>query len=153
MIAKILSKIMGTNNTRQLRRLKPLVNKINELEKDISSLPDERLALKTNVFREQLDKGKKLDSVLPEAYAVVREAGKRRLGQRHYDVQLVGGIVLHQGKIAEMKTGEGKTLAATLPLYLNALDKRALERLKKKALKKALRQNDFENLVKLLEKS
>ena len=122
MIARILAKIMGTNNARQLKRLRPLVNKINELEKDISSLSDERLALKTNEFREQLDKGKKLDSILPEAYAVVREAGKRKLSQRHYDVQLVGGIVLHQGKIAEMKTGEGKTLAATLPLYLNALE-------------------------------
>ena len=113
---------MGTNNARQLKRLQPLVNKINELEKDISSLSDERLALKTNEFREQLSRGKKLDDILPEAYAVVREAGKRRLGQRHYDVQLIGGIVLHQGRIAEMRTGEGKTLAATLPLYLNALE-------------------------------
>jgi len=122
MFAKILAKIMGTNNARQLKRLQPLVNKINELEKDISSLSDERLALKTNEFREQLSQGKRLDDVLPEAYAVVREAGKRRLGQRHYDVQLIGGIVLHQGRIAEMRTGEGKTLAATLPLYLNALE-------------------------------
>jgi len=122
MIAKILAKIMGTNNARQLRRLQPLVNKINELEKDISSLPDAHLALKTNEFREQLNKGKKLDNILPEAFAVVRETAKRQLGQRHYDVQLIGGIVLHQGKIAEMKTGEGKTLAATLPLYLNALE-------------------------------
>jgi len=121
MIAKILAKIMGSNNARQLKRIQPIVNKINELEKDISSLPDERLALKTNEFREQIEKGKPLDTILPEAYAVVREASKRRLGQRHYDVQLVGGIALHEGKIAEMKTGEGKTLAATLPLYLNAL--------------------------------
>jgi len=122
MIAKILAKIMGTNNTRQLRRLQPLVHKINELERDISSLSDAQLALKTNEFREQVDKGKKIDAILPEAFAVVRETAKRRLGQRHYDVQLIGGIVLHQGKIAEMKTGEGKTLAATLPLYLNALE-------------------------------
>jgi len=121
MIAKILAKIMGTNNTRQLKRMQPMVNKINELEKNISGLPDERLALKTNEFREQLDKGKKLDDLLPEAFAVVRETAKRRIGERHYDVQLIGGIVLHEGKIAEMKTGEGKTLAATLPLYLNAL--------------------------------
>ncbi|MFC1842204.1 preprotein translocase subunit SecA [Candidatus Dependentiae bacterium] len=122
MIAKILAKIMGTNNARQLRRLQPLVNKINELERDISSLSDERLALKTNEFRQRLDKGEKLDSLLPEAFAVVRETAKRQIGQRHYDVQLIGGIVLHQGKIAEMRTGEGKTLAATLPLYLNALE-------------------------------
>ena len=121
MIAKILAKIMGTKNLRELKRMQPIVNKINELEADVKALPDERLALKTNEFREQLDKGKKLDDILPEAYAVVREASVRRLGQRHYDVQLIGGIVLHRGKIAEMKTGEGKTLAATLPLYLNAL--------------------------------
>ena len=122
MIARILAKIMGSNNARQLRTLQPIVNKINELEKDVKELPDERLALKTNEFREQLSKGRSLDDILPEAYAVAREASVRRLGQRHYDVQLVGGIVLHQGKIAEMRTGEGKTLAATLPLYLNALE-------------------------------
>jgi len=122
MIARILAKIMGTNNTRQLKKLKPIVNKINELEKDISILSDERLSLKTNEFREQVDKGRSLDDLLPEAYAVVRESAKRRIGERHYDVQLIGGIVLHKGKIAEMKTGEGKTLASTLPLYLNSLE-------------------------------
>jgi len=122
MIAGILAKIMGTKNARELKRMQPIVNKINELERDIKNLPDERLALKTNEFRQQLDKGKKLDNILPEAYAVVRETASRKLGERHYDVQLIGGIVLHQGKIAEMKTGEGKTLAATLPLYLNALE-------------------------------
>ncbi|KKP27200.1 MAG: Protein translocase subunit SecA [candidate division TM6 bacterium GW2011_GWF2_30_66] len=121
MITKILAAIVGTNNARQLKRIQPLVNKINSLDKEISSLSDERLALKTNEFREQLSKGRDLDDILPEAYAVVREVSKRRLGQRPFDTQLIGGIVLHQGKISEMKTGEGKTLTATLPLYLNAL--------------------------------
>lgn len=122
MFAAILAKILGTNNTRQLRRLQPLVDHINSLEPRISSLTDEQLMLTTSQFREQLSQGKKLDDILPEAFAVVRETSKRKLGQRHFDVQLVGGIVLHQGKISEMKTGEGKTLTATLPLYLNALE-------------------------------
>lgn len=121
MIAGLLAKILGTNNARQLRQLRPLVQKINELEVTLSPLEDSALSAKTNKFREHIQQGKKLDDILPEAYAVVREVAKRQLGQRHYDVQLIGGIVLHQGKIAEMKTGEGKTLTATLPLYLNAL--------------------------------
>lgn len=121
MIAQLLAKILGTDNARQLRRLQPLVNAINEFEPRVSALSDVELSLKTQEFREQLAQGKKLDDILPEAFAVVREVGKRTLGQRHFDVQLIGGIVLHQGKIAEMKTGEGKTLTATLPLYLNAL--------------------------------
>ncbi len=121
MITRILAKILGTDNERKLRQLRPIVEKINEFESNISVLSDEQLLQKTDEFRQQLGQGKKLDAILPEAYAVVREASKRKLGQRHFDVQLMGGIVLHQGKIAEMKTGEGKTLAATLPLYLNAL--------------------------------
>lgn len=121
MIARILAKIFGTNNDRQLRRMQPIVDLINSLESSIASLDDSQLSLKTNQFREQLSQGKNLEDVLPEAFAVVREAGKRRLGQRHFDVQLMGGITLHNGDIAEMKTGEGKTLTATLPLYLNAL--------------------------------
>ncbi|MGA9530776.1 MAG: preprotein translocase subunit SecA [Candidatus Babeliales bacterium] len=121
MFARILAKIIGTNNQRQLKLLQPLVNLINELEKHIQPLTDEQLSLKTSYFREQISQGKTVDELLPEAYAVVREVARRTLGQRHYDVQLMGGIVLHQGKIAEMKTGEGKTLTATLPLYLNAL--------------------------------
>lgn len=121
MIASILAKIIGTANVRHLRRLQPLVHKINEFEATISALDDTQLAAKTNEFREQVSRGKSLDAILPEAFAVVREAGKRKLGMRIFDVQLMGGIVLHQGKIAEMKTGEGKTLTATLPLYLNAL--------------------------------
>lgn len=121
MIARILARILGTANERQLQRLRPIVEKINGFEKIISGLDDAALGLKTNQFREQLSQGKSLDDLLPEAFAVVREASKRTLGQRHFDVQLLGGIVLHEGKIAEMKTGEGKTLTATLPLYLNAL--------------------------------
>ncbi len=121
MITRILAKIIGTNNARQLRRIQPIVDKINAFEPAISSLNDEQLAAKTMEFREQLSQGKTLDDILPEAFAVVRETSKRVMGQRHYDVQLIGGIVLHQGKISEMKTGEGKTLTATLPLYLNAL--------------------------------
>lgn len=121
MIAKILSILFGTNNERQVRALQPIVDQINAFDTTISALSDEQLAAKTVEFREQLARGKTLDDILPEAFAVVREAGKRHIGQRHFDVQLMGGIVLHQGKIAEMKTGEGKTLTATLPLYLNAL--------------------------------
>jgi len=121
MIARILAKIFGSNNERQLKQLRPIVQIINDFEPTISVLTDEQLGEKTNEFREQLAQGKSLDSLLPEAFAVVREAARRTLGQRHFDVQLIGGIVLHQGKIAEMKTGEGKTLTATLPLYLNAL--------------------------------
>lgn len=121
MITQILAKILGTNNERRLRKLRPIVEQINSFEKEISSLTDELIALKTNQFREQFSRGKSLDDILPEAFAVVREMAKRKLGQRHYDVQLLGGIVMHQGNIAEMKTGEGKTLTATLPLYLNAL--------------------------------
>lgn len=121
MIARILAIILGTNNARQLRKIQPIVDKINALEPGISALSDESLAAKTLEFKDRLAKGETLDDILPEAFAVVREASKRRIGQRHYDVQLIGGIVLHQGKISEMKTGEGKTLTATLPLYLNAL--------------------------------
>ena len=121
MIGKIIATIMGTNNARQLKKLQPIVQKINSLEPEMIALSDEALGEKTNEFRQRVSKGETLDHLLPEAFAVVREAAKRKLGQRHYDVQLMGGIVLHQGKIAEMKTGEGKTLTATLPLYLNAL--------------------------------
>lgn len=121
MITQILSKIFGTDNERKIKQLRPVVEKINALEPTISALSDEQLAAKTNEFRERFSQGETLDDLLPEAFAVVREASKRTIGQRHYDVQLKGGMVLHQGKIAEMKTGEGKTLTATLPLYLNAL--------------------------------
>ncbi len=121
MITKLLSKILGTENERQLKRLQPTVAKINTFEPQMVSLSDEQLAEKTNEFRRRLTQGESLDALLPEAFAVVREAAKRTISQRPFDVQLVGGIVLHQGKNAELKTGEGKTLTATLPLYLNAL--------------------------------
>jgi preprotein translocase subunit SecA len=118
----IIDKIFGDANEKYLKKLQPLVEKINSLENSLEKLPDEKLKEKTLEFKERLVKGETLDDLLPEAFALVREAAKRTLGQRHFDVQLIGGIVLHQGKIAEMKTGEGKTLAATLPLYLNALE-------------------------------
>ena len=106
---------------KEVNRVMPIVDKINGLEETISKLTDTELKNKTNEFREQLKNGKTLDDILPEAFAVVRESSKRVLGMRHFDVQLIGGIILHQGRIAEMKTGEGKTLVATLPVYLNAL--------------------------------
>ncbi len=109
------------SNERELKRLEPLVNRINELEPEFEKLTDAELRAKTDEFKARLKSGALLDELLPEAYAAVREAAKRTLGQRHFDVQLIGGIVLHQGKIAEMKTGEGKTLVATMPLYLNSL--------------------------------
>ena len=121
MITNLIEKIIGTKSERELKKLYPIVKKINELEKTISPLTDEELKNKTQEFKNRLAKGQTLDDILPEAFAVVREAAKRVLGLRHYDVQLLGGIVLHQGKIAEMRTGEGKTLVATLPSYLNAL--------------------------------
>ncbi len=121
MIARILAKVFGTTNERKLRRLSSLVEQINALEPRMQALSDEQIPAKTNEFRTQIDQGKSLDDILPEAFALVRETAKRKLGQRPFDVQLMGGIALHEGKIAEMKTGEGKTLTATLPLYLNAL--------------------------------
>ncbi len=114
--------LFKTYSQKELKRVKPLVNKINALEEEMSKLSDNELREKTEYFKKQLADGKTLDDILPEAYAVVREASKRVLGMRHFDVQLIGGIVLHQGRIAEMKTGEGKTLVATLPVYLNALE-------------------------------
>ncbi|MFA5451491.1 MAG: preprotein translocase subunit SecA, partial [Dehalococcoidales bacterium] len=111
----------GDSNEKIIKKLQPIVDRINQLEESFNSLDDNALKEKTSEFKKRLNDGETLDSLLPEAFAAVREASKRTLGLRHYDVQLIGGIVLHQGKIAEMKTGEGKTLVATLPLYLNAL--------------------------------
>ncbi len=124
MFGKVLKGIFGSKNERTLKQLAPLVERINQLEPDFKGLSDDALLSKTVEFRERLQKGETLDDILPEAFAAVRETSVRTLGMRHFDVQLIGGIVLHQGKIAEMKTGEGKTLAATLPLYLNALEGR-----------------------------
>ncbi len=121
MIGWVLTKIFGTQNERTLRRFKPAVEKINSFEADISRLSDDELKAKTPAFRARLAQGEKLDALLAEAFAVVRETSKRVLKMRHFDCQLVGGVALHEGKIAEMATGEGKTLVATLPVYLNAL--------------------------------
>ncbi|ACM21430.1 preprotein translocase, SecA subunit [Geotalea daltonii FRC-32] len=121
MFSALIKKIVGSKNERELKRLWPIVEQINNLEAGISKLSDDQLRNKTSEFKERYGRGETLDSLLPEAFAVCREAGKRVLGMRHFDVQLIGGMVLHQGKIAEMKTGEGKTLVATLPSYLNAI--------------------------------
>ena len=126
MIGKLLKSIVGSKNDRELNRLWPLVDRINSLEPEMVALSDVQLQAVTPAFKERLDKGETLDDLLPEAFAAVREAARRVLGQRHFDVQLIGGMVLHEGKIAEMKTGEGKTLAATLPVYLNALSGRGV---------------------------
>jgi len=120
----ILNKILGDANEKYLKKIQSLVDKINSLEKEFEGFSNERLKEKTGEFKERLRKGETLNDILPEAFALVRESAKRTLHQRHFDVQLIGGLVLHQGKIAEMKTGEGKTLAATLPLYLNALEEK-----------------------------
>src|SRR5215212_3076124 len=121
MISNILTRIFGSRNERLLKQYAQDVRQINALEPAIAALSDEELAAKTPVFRERVANGEALDALLPEAFAVVREASKRVLQMRHFDVQLIGGMVLHNGKIAEMRTGEGKTLVATLPAYLNAL--------------------------------
>ena len=122
MIGQLLAKVIGTQNDRELKRLRPLVERINGLEPGIQALSDTDLRDKTGAFKARLAAGETLADLLPEAFAVVREAGRRVLGMRHYDVQLIGGMVLHNGILAEMKTGEGKTLVATLPAYLNALE-------------------------------
>ena len=118
---KMLKKIFGTKNEREIKRLTLIVEKINAEEAAVKKLWDAQLKMKTVEFRDRISKGETLDALLPEAFAVVRETAIRTIGQRHYDTQLIGGIVLHEGKIAEMKTGEGKTLVASLPIYLNAL--------------------------------
>jgi preprotein translocase subunit SecA len=116
-----ITKIMGDPNEKELRKLRPIVERINGLEDEMRSLADDELRAMTGEFKQELENGASLDDLLPEAFAVVREASRRAIGMRHFDVQLIGGVVLHQGKIAEMRTGEGKTLVATLPSYLNAL--------------------------------
>jgi len=122
MIGQLLAKVIGTQNEREIKRLRPLVADINAFEPRIQALTDEQIRQKTTEFRKRIADGTPVDDLLPEAFAVVREGGRRVMNMRHYDVQLIGGMVLHAGKIAEMKTGEGKTLVATLPAYLNALD-------------------------------
>src|SRR5262245_51552918 len=124
MVNNFIKKIFGTANERELKRCRPRVERINALEPKFKALSDAELRGMTAEFRQRLDNGAPLDSVIPEAFATVREASRRVLGMRHYDVQLIGGMVLHRGAISEMKTGEGKTLVATCPLYLNALEGR-----------------------------
>jgi preprotein translocase subunit SecA len=122
MVQIFLKKIFGTKNEREIKRLWPVVESVNSLEPSVSALPDSALKEKTAEFRRRLQEGETLDDILPEAFAVVREVSKRVLGMRHFDAQIMGGVALHEGKIAEMKTGEGKTLVATLPVYLNAIE-------------------------------
>lgn len=117
----ILNKILGSSNSRKLKKMNRTVAVINSLEESLESLTDEELREKTGEFKQRIEKGVSLDDILPEAFAAVRESSKRTLGLRHFDMQMVGGMVLHQGNISEMRTGEGKTLVATLPAYLNGL--------------------------------
>src|SRR5579871_607778 len=117
----VLAKVFGTKHEREVKKMRPLIAAINGMEPEMQALSDEELAAQTIAFKEQLAQGATLDDILIPAFATVREAGRRILNMRHFDVQLIGGIVLHRGKVAEMKTGEGKTLVATLPVYLNAL--------------------------------
>ncbi|MBQ5674891.1 MAG: preprotein translocase subunit SecA, partial [Lachnospiraceae bacterium] len=117
-----LTRIFGTHSERELKRIYPIVDKVESYQKTMNALSDEELKGKTKEFKERLEKGETLDDLLPEAYATVREAAKRVLGMEHYRVQIIAGIILHQGRIAEMRTGEGKTLVSTLPAYLNALE-------------------------------
>src|SRR3981189_2662776 len=121
MLDSTLAKIFGTKHEREVKAMRPLIAAINDLEPQMQALTDEELAAQTVAFREQLAQGATLDDILVPAFATVREAGRRFLNMRHFDVQLIGGITLHRGSVAEMKTGEGKTLVATLPAYLNAL--------------------------------
>ena len=121
MVTNILTKIFGSRNDRLLKQYRSTVARINALEPQLEKLSDEALRDKTQAFRDRVAQGESLDALLPEAFAVVREGSKRIMKMRHFDMQLIGGIALHQGKIAEMRTGEGKTLTATLPVYLNAL--------------------------------
>ena len=121
MISKLLKSVFGSRNDRLLKQYRRNVDAINALEAGIAALTDDELRNKTSQFKQRVQQGETLDALLPEAFAVVREGGRRALQMRHFDVQLVGGMVLHYGKIAEMRTGEGKTLMATLPAYLNAL--------------------------------
>ena len=121
MIDTVLAKVFGTKHEREVKAMRPIIAAIGDMEPQLQALSDAELAAQTVTFREQLAQGASLDDLLIPAFATVREGGRRFLNMRHFDVQLIGGIVLHRGKVAEMKTGEGKTLVATLPVYLNAL--------------------------------
>ena len=118
----VINKVFGTHSQRELKRIMPIVDKIEAMRNDMMDMEDEQLKGKTKEFKKRLEEGETLDDILPEAFAVVREAARRVLNMEPYRVQLIGGIILHQGRIAEMRTGEGKTLVSTLPAYLNALE-------------------------------
>ena len=120
MLGTVIKKIIGTKNDREVKRYKKMVAQINQLEKSLESLSDDELAGKTSEFRARLENGEKLDAIMPEAFAVVREGSRRVMNMRHFDVQLIGGMVLHEGRIAEMRTGEGKTRVATFAVYFKA---------------------------------
>ena len=120
-MAKFMDMLFGTHSQRELKRIEPIVRKIEDLRPQMMELTDEQLRAKTDEFKKRLSEGETLDDILPEAYAAVREGAKRALGMEPFHVQLIGAIILHQGRIAEMRTGEGKTLVATMPAYLNAL--------------------------------
>src|SRR5580765_7280335 len=122
MVTQLLNQIFGSKNDREIKTIRPIVERINSLESGLTPLSDHALTDKTQEFKKRLGSGATLDDILPEAYAVCREMSRRKLNMRHFDVQMIGGIILHRGRIAEMKTGEGKTLVATLPVYLNALE-------------------------------
>ena len=122
----VFSKVFGTHSQREVKRIMPLVEKTESLRPEMQKLTDEELREKTREYKKRLAEGETLDDLLPEAFATVREAARRVLGMEHYRVQIIGGIILHQGRIAEMKTGEGKTLVSTLPAYLNALEGRGV---------------------------
>src|SRR5690348_11486120 len=126
MIGALARKLFGSSNERRVKTYMPRVAEINALEKELEGLSDEALRARSEEFKKQLAEGKTLDDILVPAFATCREASKRTLGQRHFDVQLIGGMILHEGRISEMKTGEGKTLVATLPVYLNALSGRGV---------------------------
>src|SRR5262245_32871990 len=126
MIGALARKIFGSSNERRIKAYMPRVAQINAMEKELEKLSDDALRARTVQFKKELAEGKTLDDILVPAFATCREAAKRALGQRHFDVQLIGGMILHEGRISEMKTGEGKTLVATLPVYLNALSGRGV---------------------------
>ena len=126
MFAGLARKMFGSANDRRVKSYRPRVDEINALEKELEKLSDDALRARTDAFKKQLADGKTLDDILVPAFATCREAAKRTLKQRHFDVQLIGGMILHEGRISEMKTGEGKTLVATLPVYLNALSGRGV---------------------------
>ncbi|HOS59334.1 MAG TPA: hypothetical protein PK661_04485, partial [Syntrophorhabdaceae bacterium] len=121
MFVNFIKNIVGTKNERELKKIQPIVEEAKTYEETLKTLSDYELSQYTPRFKERIENGEELDSIMPEAFALVREAARRTIGMRHFDVQLIGGVILHHGKIAEMATGEGKTLVATLPVYLNAL--------------------------------